>query len=163
MYAVRTPQGLAIKPLADGDADEPADEVGGDDGGRGEQDHLHALAQDRMARQVPTPRPHREEGEPSEAERRGEGGRSLGEEVGRDREGGRDGIPVKYEQRTLAKPELYDVVADIGETTDIAAANPDVVKRLLAIAEEARKDLGDSLTGRVGNGVRSSGRLADGQ
>jgi arylsulfatase A len=75
------------------------------------------------------------------------------------REGGRDGKPVAYEQRKLARPELYDVVADIGETTDISAKHPAVVERLLVIAEEARSDLGDSLTGRTGTGVRPSGRL----
>ncbi len=69
------------------------------------------------------------------------------------RPGGHDGMPVEYEHRTLKQPELYDVVADIGETTDIAADHPDVVKQLLAIAEEARADLGDKLTGRVGSGV----------
>jgi arylsulfatase A len=75
------------------------------------------------------------------------------------REGGRDGVPVSYEHRTLKQPELYDVVADIGETTDIAAKHPDVVERLLAIAEQARADLGDSLTGRKGSGARPPGRL----
>jgi arylsulfatase len=77
------------------------------------------------------------------------------------REGGRGGVPVEYEQRTLNEPELYDVVADVGETTDIAAANPGVVERLLAIAERARADLGDSLTQRVGSGVRPAGRLQE--
>lgn len=77
------------------------------------------------------------------------------------REGGRDGKPVAYEQRTLTKPELYDVVADIGETTDIAAKHPEIVKRLLAFAEKARGDLGDSLTGRKGTGVRPSGRVSE--
>ena len=59
--------------------------------------------------------------------------------------------------------ELAAVGAASGETPAMAAATPDVVKRLLAIAEQARKDLGDSLTKRTGNSVRQSGRLADGQ
>ncbi len=79
------------------------------------------------------------------------------------RPGGRDGIPVKYEHRTLTEPELYDVVADISETTDIADENPEVVERLQAIVEQARKDLGDSLTKRKGNGVRPPGRVAKAQ
>jgi arylsulfatase len=79
------------------------------------------------------------------------------------REGGRGGKPVAYESRTLAKPELYDVVADVGETTDIAAARPDVMQRLLAVAETARADLGDSLTGRTGAGVRPVGQLRAGE
>jgi arylsulfatase len=75
------------------------------------------------------------------------------------RPGGRGGIPVPYEQRTLREPELYDVAADPGETRNIAAEHPDDVNRLLAFAERARDDLGDSLTGRTGSGVRPAGRV----
>jgi arylsulfatase A-like enzyme len=40
-----------------------------------------------------------------------------------------------------AKPdELYDLAADPGETNNVAAANPDVVKRLAAALDKARKD-----------------------
>ncbi len=76
------------------------------------------------------------------------------------RPGGRDGKPAEYEQRQLTHPELYDLDADISETTDVAALHPDVVKQLLALAEKARKDLGDSLTKRDGSGRREPGRLA---
>jgi arylsulfatase A-like enzyme len=75
------------------------------------------------------------------------------------RRGGRDGTPVRYEQRTIVKPQLYDVEADISETTDIAAAHPETVSRLLAIAEQAREDLGDSLTKRAGSGMRQAGAV----
>ena len=54
------------------------------------------------------------------------------------RPGGRDGVPVKYEQRTITKPELYDVDADVSEAKDIAAEHPEVVERLLALAEKSR-------------------------
>jgi arylsulfatase A len=40
----------------------------------------------------------------------------------------------------------------------VAAAHPDVVARLMALAEKAREDLGDSLTKRTGRGVREPGR-----
>jgi arylsulfatase len=40
----------------------------------------------------------------------------------------------------------------------VAAQHPDVVKRLEALAEEARKDLGDSATEQKGTGVREPGR-----
>jgi arylsulfatase len=76
------------------------------------------------------------------------------------RPGGRDGMPVEYEQRTLTEPELYDVVADIGETKNIAAENPETVDQLLAIAERARGDLGDSLTKRTPKGARPPGKVA---
>ena len=52
---------------------------------------------------------------------------------------------------------LFDLSADVGETTDVAAKHPQVVKRLLGYAETARDDLGDSLTGRKGKGVRPCG------
>jgi arylsulfatase A-like enzyme len=40
-----------------------------------------------------------------------------------------------------AKPdELYDLAADPGETNNVAAANPDVVQRLAAALDKARKD-----------------------
>ena len=72
--------------------------------------------------------------------------------------GGRDGIPVKYEQAKIATPELYDLKRDVGETKNVAAENPGIVSRLLALAELAREDLGDTLTDRKGNGVREPGR-----
>ena len=39
--------------------------------------------------------------------------------------------------------ELYDVRNDISETREVSAEHPDVVNRLLALAEKAREDLGD--------------------
>jgi arylsulfatase A len=39
--------------------------------------------------------------------------------------------------------QLYDLEADIGETKDVAAAHPDIVEKLQALAEKARLDLGD--------------------
>jgi len=39
---------------------------------------------------------------------------------------------------------LYDVQRDPGETKDVAADHPEIVKKLQALADEARQDLGDS-------------------
>jgi hypothetical protein len=58
-----------------------------------------------------------------------------------------------------AVPALYDLRTDPGETRDVSAGHPDVVRRLQSFAEKARADLGDTLTGRKGSGVRSPGRL----
>ena len=41
----------------------------------------------------------------------------------------------------------------------MAAANPEVVKRLTAYAERAREDLGDGLTGRAGKNLREAGKV----
>jgi arylsulfatase A-like enzyme len=75
------------------------------------------------------------------------------------RPGGRDGLPAKYENRALKQPALFDLWQDRNETTDVAAAHPDVVARLLAFAETCRADLGDALTQRTGTGVRAPGRF----
>jgi arylsulfatase A-like enzyme len=55
--------------------------------------------------------------------------------------------------------ELYDLKADSGETRNLAQEHPDVVKRLLALAEKAREDLGD--VGRPGKNQRPAGFVAN--
>ena len=76
------------------------------------------------------------------------------------RPGGKDGIPAKYGGRDVTQPELYNVASDRSETKNLAAQNPAVVQRLLAFAEQARAELGDSLTERQGTGVREAGSLS---
>jgi arylsulfatase A-like enzyme len=71
---------------------------------------------------------------------------------------GEGGSPGKYIRKEI-ELSLFDLEADIGETTNVAAENPDVVKRLLEYAERAREDLGDSLTARTGANVRAAGRM----
>ena len=75
------------------------------------------------------------------------------------RAGGRDGRPVSYEQGTVEAAELYDLDADVGEARDLAAEHPEIVHRLKQLAEQARADLGDSLTDRKGSGQRPPGRV----
>lgn len=50
------------------------------------------------------------------------------------------------------RPVLYNLETDLGETTDLAGQYPEVVKRLLALAETAREDIGDY--NRVGANMR---------
>ena len=76
-------------------------------------------------------------------------------------EPGRDGFPGRIVQVQVGLA-LYDLAADVGETRDIAAAHPDVVVELQALAESAREELGDALKDRTGKGVREPGRLAPG-
>ncbi len=47
---------------------------------------------------------------------------------------------------------LYNLESDIGETTNVAADNPDIVERLTALADAGREELGDY--DRIGTGVR---------
>ncbi len=51
--------------------------------------------------------------------------------------------------------ELYDLISDIGESKNVASANPQVVERLKALADVARSDLGDGK--RAGTNVRPPG------
>lgn len=71
---------------------------------------------------------------------------------------GHDGRPGQYKQYRIERPELYHVVDDLGETTDRAAEQPELVQRLLSVAEKARAELGDSLTQRTAAGARPVGR-----
>mgnify|MGYP003872853889 CR=1 FL=1 len=73
---------------------------------------------------------------------------------------GADGRPGRYTELRIG-PALFNLETDPGETRDVAAEHPEVVRRLEALAEAARADLGDSATGREGNGVRPPGRLAE--
>ncbi len=57
--------------------------------------------------------------------------------------------------------ELYNLAEDIGETRDVAADHPDVVRRLQALAEAMREDIGDAATGVPGRNCRPVGRVAD--
>ena len=58
----------------------------------------------------------------------------------------RDAIPIP-------EPLLYDLHEDVSEEFDLARAHPDVVEELMALAEQARTDLGDH--DRPGAGVRT--------
>lgn len=52
----------------------------------------------------------------------------------------------------IDEPFLVDLNNDLGETTNVADQNPEVVERLLALAESMRVDLGDY--DRVGKNMR---------
>jgi arylsulfatase A-like enzyme len=71
-------------------------------------------------------------------------------------------LPLKNKLISLGKAMapsptlLYDVLADPGEKNDLAEKHPEIVTRLSAFAEAARKDLGD--LGLAGTGQRPVGR-----
>ncbi|HWY75528.1 MAG TPA: sulfatase [Verrucomicrobiae bacterium] len=73
--------------------------------------------------------------------------------------GGRDGVPAPYSHVKIKHEELYDLTADIGETTDVSAQHPEIVKTLEKVSEKARADLGDAPTKRSGSGHREPGHL----
>jgi hypothetical protein len=51
--------------------------------------------------------------------------------------------------------QLYNVVDDVGEVQECSATHPDVVQKLLKLADQARVELGDEK--RQGSGQRPSG------
>lgn len=72
---------------------------------------------------------------------------------------GNGGVRGKTTMQKLGS-ELYDLINDPNETKDVAALNPEVVKRLEAQLELAREDLGDATTKRDGKGVRAPGKVS---
>lgn len=69
------------------------------------------------------------------------------------------GIATRHGYRVESlELSLYDLRADAGEKRNLAAANPGVVRRLTALADAMRKELGDALTGAKGSGVRAPGK-----
>ncbi len=57
-------------------------------------------------------------------------------------------------------PQLYNLTSDIGETTNVAEQNPEVVAKLQAIADATKNDLGQD---GVGPGCRPLGRVSNPQ
>jgi arylsulfatase A-like enzyme len=72
--------------------------------------------------------------------------------------GGTGGIPTKYSQARTGL-ELYDLRADVGESTNVASRHPEIVKRLQQLGDKMRDELGDSRTKRKGSGNRPAGWL----
>ena len=56
---------------------------------------------------------------------------------------------------------LFDLDADVGETENVVSEHPRIVKRLEALAEVAREDIGDG--DRTGDNCRPVGTLAAGK
>ena len=70
-------------------------------------------------------------------------------------------VPMESKKKNWGKPEgktelkLFNLIHDVHEDSNLADKNPEVVKRLLALAEQAREDLGD--VNRPGKGQRKAG------
>jgi arylsulfatase A-like enzyme len=66
---------------------------------------------------------------------------------------GKDGDANKSEK--VQFPEaLFDLAHDPGERYDVKSQYPEIVAKILALAEEARNDLGDDLTDKKGKNTR---------
>jgi len=83
--------------------------------------------------------------------------RSLG-----GKPGGKDGIPANYVTMKVGL-ELYDLTVDPYETTDLAATHPEKIAELMVHVEQARRELGDSLTKAQGSELRPPATLTEEQ
>jgi arylsulfatase A-like enzyme len=71
---------------------------------------------------------------------------------------GVEGIASRHGYRVEhLEMSLFNLEDDPGETRNIAAGHPDIVRRLTAAADRARRDLGDSLQGVAGTSLRKPG------
>ncbi len=76
-------------------------------------------------------------------------------------EPGKDGLPGDANENTEVEAGLYDLRRDPGERYNVIKFYPEVVQKLEKLAEDAREDLGDDLTGNQGKNRREPGRIAE--
>ena len=74
------------------------------------------------------------------------------------KDGGSDGIPVKYEMNLLIKNELYNLKDDPEEKYNVYDEFPEIALKMEELGEKARSELGDNLTGFKGAENRKSGK-----
>lgn len=73
-------------------------------------------------------------------------------------ESGVEGIASRHGYRVeRLELSLFNLHDDPAETRNLAAQNPDMVAKLTALADEARRDLGDSLQNKKGAALRLAG------
>lgn len=71
---------------------------------------------------------------------------------------GQNGLPGKR-HRDSTGLALYNLRRDPGERYNVIEQNPDVLKQMMQLVEQAREDLGDDLTDRQGTNRRKPGKL----
>ena len=76
---------------------------------------------------------------------------------------GNDGFPGKYNHKQVEAMELYDLRRDPAERYNVIQQHPQVLEKLLEIADEARNDLGDNLQKQEGKNRRPVGRIIRGE
>ncbi len=72
---------------------------------------------------------------------------------------GENGMGGRSPENVMVYEALYDLRRDPGEQYDIKGYYPERVKELKALADEARKDLGDDLNNMPGANRRPVGRV----
>tara|TARA_B100000768_G_scaffold181903_1_gene207283 strand:- start:2707 stop:4122 length:1416 start_codon:yes stop_codon:yes gene_type:complete len=74
------------------------------------------------------------------------------------KEGRNDGKPIKYEYVNLEERELYNLKKDPSENKNVFNQFPEIVKKIEALAEIKRGEIGDNLTGKIGSENRPIGK-----
>ena len=72
---------------------------------------------------------------------------------------GKDGLPGPVSEIVQVPQALYDLRRDAGERYDVQKQYPDIMEKVLQLAEKARADLGDEITNRIGPNRREPGRI----
>jgi len=72
---------------------------------------------------------------------------------------GKDGLPGPVSEIVQVPQALYDLRRDAGERYDVQKQYPDIMEKVLQLAEKARADLGDEITNRIGRNRREPGKL----
>ncbi len=76
-------------------------------------------------------------------------------------EPGNNGNPGKVNEQADVAAGLYDLRRDPGERYNLIEFYPEIVKKLEALANEAREDLGDDLTNNPGKNRREPGSIKE--
>lgn len=72
------------------------------------------------------------------------------------------GIASRHGYRVVETPKvLFDLKSDPGETNDVSSQHPEIVSHMEGLADAMRRELGDSLTGHVGQNVRPRATIFD--
>lgn len=66
--------------------------------------------------------------------------------------------PGAYVQDSIGLA-LFNLETDVGETVNLVAEHPEIVRRLQELMDRMREDLGDALTDQKGSGVRKAAEL----
>ncbi|MGS2738882.1 sulfatase family protein [Sinomicrobium sp. M5D2P17] len=74
-------------------------------------------------------------------------------------EPGRGGLPGKYRYVDLREMELYDLATDSTETRNVAEKHPEIVEKIVQLANTKRQELGDNLLQIEGSGNRAPGKV----
>ncbi|MGS2762657.1 sulfatase family protein [Sinomicrobium sp. M5D2P9] len=73
-------------------------------------------------------------------------------------EPGREGLPGEYKYVNIKNIELYDLATDSSETRNVAEKHPEIVNKIVELANAKRQELGDNLLGIEGSGNRAPGK-----